>query len=88
MSDIVDDFINKIRCHPALQTGPWRRRIDDFDKVLQSLFISDNERAIEMFDEIRGVIERKHITMEKRIAMIRRILRAGRIHVFGDVAHT
>ena len=66
----------------------WRRRIDDFDKVLQALFISDNERAIEMFDEIRGVIERKHITMEKRIAMIGRILRAGRIHVFGDVAHT
>ena len=50
---------------------------DDFDKVLQGLFISDNERAIEMFLEIRGVINRKHVSMEKRIAMIRHILRAG-----------
>lgn len=81
MSDIVDDFINKVRAYPALQGGPWPRRIDDFEKALQALFISDNERAIEVFDEIRGAIERKHVTMEKRIAMIRQILRAGRVHL-------
>jgi hypothetical protein len=46
---------------------------------LQGLFISDNERANEMFDEIRGVIERKHVSMQRRIAMIQRILRAGSI---------
>jgi hypothetical protein len=45
MSDIVDDFINKVRAPPALQGGPWPRRIDDFEKALQALFISDNERA-------------------------------------------
>jgi len=81
MSDIVDDFISKVRAHAALQDGRWPRRIDDFEKALQALFICDNERAIEMFDEIRGVVERKHITMVKRMAMIQQILRAGRIRL-------
>jgi hypothetical protein len=81
MSDIVDDFINKIRVHPALQGGPWRARINDLEAVLQALFISDNDRAIEMFDEIRGVIARKHVTTQRRVAMIRQILRAGSMHL-------
>jgi hypothetical protein len=80
-TDIVDDFVIKLRNHPALQAGPWTQRIDALEAVLQGLFISDNERAIEMFDEIRGVIERKHVSMQRRIAMIQRILRAGSIHL-------
>jgi hypothetical protein len=32
------------------------------------------------------VIGRKHVSLEKRIALIQQILRAGRIHVFGNVA--
>jgi hypothetical protein len=47
---------------------------------LRTLFVSDNERAIETFDEVRGVIERKHLTMERRLAVIEEILRAGHIH--------
>jgi hypothetical protein len=39
-----------------------------------------------MSDKIRDVIERKHVSVEKRIALIQQILRAGRIHVFGSVA--
>jgi hypothetical protein len=81
MSDIVAVFLNKVRAYPALQSGPWPRRIDDFEKALQALFISDNDRAIEMFDEIRGVINRKYVSMEKRIAMTRQILRSGSIHL-------
>ena len=81
MSDIVDAFINKVRAYPALQGDRWPRRIDDFEKVLQALFISDNDRAIEIFDEIRGVIERKNMSMEKRMGMIQKILRAGSIHL-------
>jgi hypothetical protein len=77
---LVDDFIAKLRSHSAFQAGPWPRRIDDLEAVLQGLFSSDNEHAIEMSDEIRDVIERKHISMERRIAMIGRILRAGSIH--------
>ena len=77
----VDNFIRKARNHPAFQTGPWPQRIDDLETVLRALFISDDEGAIEMFDEIRGAIERKHITMEKRMALIKEILRAGSIHL-------
>jgi hypothetical protein len=80
-TDIVDDFISRLRGNPALQGEPWPKRIDDLDAVLQLLFVSDNDRAIEMFDEIRGVIERKHLTMEKRITIIQKILRAGSIHL-------
>jgi hypothetical protein len=79
-ASIVDDFIRRLRSHPAFQAGPWPKRIDDLEAVLQGLFSSDNEHAIEMWDEIRGVIERKHISMESRIATIGRILRAGSIH--------
>jgi hypothetical protein len=79
-ASIVDDFIRRLRSQPAFQAGPWPKRIDDLEAVLQGLFSSDNEHAIEMWDEIRGVIERKHISMERRIATIGRILRAGSIH--------
>ena len=82
----VDDFINRVRSHPAFQTGAWVRRIDDLEGVLRALFVSDDEHAIEMSDKIRDVIERKHVSVEKRIALIQQILRAGRIHVFGKVA--
>jgi len=82
----VDDFINRVRSHPAFQTGAWVRRIDDLEAVLLALFVSDDEWAIEMSDKIRDVIERKHISVERRIALIQQILRAGRIHVFGNVA--
>jgi len=79
---IVDDFIAKLRSHPALQATPGRKRIvDDLEAVLEALFLSDNERAIEISDEIRGVIDRKHVAMEKRIAMIQQILREGRVHL-------
>ena len=82
----VDDFITRVRSHPAFQTGAWVRRIDDLEAVLLALFVSDDEWAIEMSDKIRDVIERKHISVERRIALIQQILRAGRIHVFGNVA--
>ena len=78
---IVDDFIAKARSHWAFQNGAWVRRIDDLEAILQALFVSDDERAIEIFDEIQGVIERKHMAMEKRIAIIQGILRAGRIYL-------
>jgi hypothetical protein len=78
---IVDDFIAKVRSHRAFQTGPWPQRIDDLEAILQALFVSDDERAIEIFDEIQRVIERKHMAMEKRIAIIQGILRAGRIYL-------
>jgi hypothetical protein len=78
---IVDDFIAKVRSHRAFQTGAWVQRIDDLEAILQALFVSDDERAIEIFDEIQRVIERKHMAMEKRIAIIQGILRAGRIYL-------
>jgi hypothetical protein len=78
---IVDDFIAKVRNHRAFQTGAWVQRIDDLEAILQALFVSDDERAIEIFDEIQRVIERKHMAMEKRIAIIQGILRAGRIYL-------
>jgi len=80
-ADIVDDFLLKLRSYPALRT-PWRKRIvDDLEAVLEALFLSDNERAIEISDEIRGVIERKHVSMQRRITMIEQILQAGSIHL-------
>ena len=82
----VDDFINRVRSYPAFQTGAWVRRADDLEAVLRALFESDDECAIEMSDKIHDVIERKHFSVEKRIALIQQILRAGRIHVFGNVA--
>ena len=90
---VVDDFMNKIRSHPgciaAMQTDPtWVRRVDDLEAVLHALFVSDDGRAIEMSDEVRSVIERKHVSLEKRIAMIQQILRAGSIHVLGDLVRT
>ena len=81
----VDDFINRVRSHPAFQTGAWVRRIDDLEAVLRALFVSDDEHAIEMSDKIRDVIERKHVSVQRRMVMIQQILRAGRIHVFGNV---
>jgi hypothetical protein len=79
---IVDGFIATLRSHPALQASPGRKRIvDDLEAVLEALFLSDNERAIEISDEIRGVIEHKHVSMQRRIAMIQRILQAGNIHL-------
>ena len=80
-TNIVDDFIAKVRSHRAFQTGPWPQRIDDLEVILQALFVSDDERAIEIFDEIQKVIERKHMAMENRIAIIQGILRAGRIYL-------
>jgi hypothetical protein len=85
MSGTVDDFINRIRSHPAFQTCAWVRRADDLEAVLRALFASDDERAIEISDQIRGVIERKHVSVKWRVVMIQQILHAGRIHVFGNV---
>ena len=77
----IDDFIRKARSHSAFQTSPWPQRIDGLEALLRTLFVSDNEHAIEIFDEVRRVIERKHLTMERRLALIEEILRAGRIHL-------
>jgi hypothetical protein len=74
----VDGFINRVRSHPAFQTGAWVRRTDDLEAVLRVLFVFDDECAIEMSDKIRDVIERKHVSVEKRIVLIQQILRAGR----------
>jgi hypothetical protein len=65
MSETVDDFINRVRSHPAFQIGAWVRRTDDLEAVLRALFLSDDECAIELSDQIRGVIERKHVSVEK-----------------------
>ena len=81
MTDIVDDFIGKVRSHYAFQTDRQVRRIDDLEAVLRALFVSDEVHAIEMFDKIRSAIERKHMSMKSRIAIIQGILRAGRIHL-------
>jgi hypothetical protein len=75
---------DKRAVRPDTRPRKPRSRIDDLEVVLRALFVSDDERAIELSDQIRGVIERKHVSMEKRIAMIQQILRAGRIHVFGN----
>jgi hypothetical protein len=81
---IVDDFIAKLRSHPALQASPGRKRIvDDLGAVLEALFLFDNERAIGISNEIRGVIEHKHVSMQRRIAMIQRILQAGNVRLPG-----
>jgi len=77
--DIVDDFISKVQSHPmAVQKA---QRIDDLEALLRALFASDDERAIEMSDKIRSVIARKHVTLEKRVRMLEKILREGGIHV-------
>jgi hypothetical protein len=76
---IIDDFISKIQSHPSAMKKA--QRIDDLEAVLRALFASDDEQAIEMSDKIRRVIERKHVTMEKRISMLAKILREGDIHV-------
>jgi hypothetical protein len=57
------------------------QRIDDLEAVLRSLFASDDEQAIEMSDEIRDVLERKHVMMEKCITILDKILRRVGIHV-------
>jgi len=80
-TDIVGDFIDKVRNHSAFQIGPRAKRIDDLEAVLRTLFASGDEHAIKMSNEIRGVIVRKHMAMEKRIAIIQGILRAGHIHL-------
>jgi hypothetical protein len=53
------------------------QRIDDLEAVLRAIFASDDERAIELSDKVRNVIERKNVTLEKRIAMLEKILREG-----------
>ena len=60
-----------------MQTDAWAEDIDDLEVVLRHLYVSHNEHAIEMSDEIRGVIKRRYVSLEERIAMIRRILQAG-----------
>ena len=80
-TDIVDVFMDKVRRHASFKTGPWQRRIDELEAILYRLFVSDDEHAIEMFDKIRSAIERKHMSMKSRIAIIQGILRAGRIHL-------
>ena len=77
-SDIVDDFIWNLRRQSTLGTGPW---IDDLETVLGNLFASDDERAIEMSDKIRAVIERKHVPMQKRVTAIRIILKGAGVHL-------
>jgi hypothetical protein len=83
---IVDDFIDKIRRHPvyiaAIQADPSSAlRVDDFERALHALFASDDERAIELSDQVRRVIERKHVSLKKRMATIQQILRASSVHV-------
>jgi hypothetical protein len=60
-----------------MQTAAWVEDIDDLEVVLRHLYVSHNEHAIEMSDEIRRVIKRKYVSLEERMAMIRRILQAG-----------
>jgi hypothetical protein len=67
-TDIIDDFISKVQSHPtAMQKA---QRIDDFEAVLRDLFASDDERAIELSDKVRDIIERKHVPLQKRISML------------------
>jgi CTP-dependent riboflavin kinase len=79
ITDIIGDFINKVQSHPAAMKKA--QRIDDLEAVLRTLFASDDEQAIEMSDKIRHVLERKHVTMEKRISMVEKILCNGGIHL-------
>ena len=60
-----------------MQTDAWAERIDDLEAVLRHLYVSDNVHAIEMSDKIRAVIERRYVSLEERIATIRKILKAG-----------
>jgi hypothetical protein len=78
-TDIIDDFVKKVQSHAAAMRKA--QRIDDLEAVLRTLVASDDERAIEMSDKIRDVIERKHLAMEKRLSMLEKILRQGGIHV-------
>lgn len=71
-TDIIDDFISKVQSHPTAMKKA--QRIDDLEVVLCTLFASDDERAIEMSDKIRDVLERKHMTMDKRISMLENVL--------------
>jgi hypothetical protein len=52
----------------------------DFGKALHALFFSDDERAIELSDQVRRVIERKHVSLKKRMATIQQILPASGVH--------
>ena len=78
-TDIIDDFISKVQSHPSAMKKA--QRIDDLEAVLRALFVSDDEKAIEMSDKIRDVLERKHVIMEKRISMVEKILRSRGIHL-------
>ena len=44
------------------------RRIDDLEAVLRGLFVSEDERAIKMSDKIRDAIERKHVSVQRRMS--------------------
>jgi len=61
-----------------MRTDPWPQQIDDLEEVLQHLYVSANEHAIEMSDEIRVVIKCKYVPLEGRVAIIHQILRTGR----------
>ena len=78
-TDIIGNFISKVQSHPTAMKKA--QRIDDLEAVLRTLFASDGEQAIEMSDKIRHVLERKHVTMEKRISMLVKILRNGGIRL-------
>ena len=64
-TDIVGDFICKVQSHPTAMKKA--QHIDDLEAVLRTLFASDDQRAIEMSDKSRDVLERKHMTVENRI---------------------
>lgn len=73
-TQIVDDFINQIRCHAA---DPVQvQRVDDLEAVLRALFVSDDDWAIDLSDQVRDVIGRK-VTLAKRLRMLEQILREG-----------
>ena len=78
-TDIIGDFISKVQSHPTAMKKA--QRIDALEAALRTLFASHDARAIEMSDKIRDVIEWKHVTMEKRISMLEKILREGGIHL-------
>ena len=78
-TDIIDDFISKVQSHASAMKKA--QRIDDLEAVLRTLFASDDEQAIETSDKIHDVLERKRLTIEKRISMIETILRKGGIYL-------